>query len=39
MLLGLLFVLPMLGFDPISRLMMTSTNVVVGIILRLTGNS
>jgi hypothetical protein len=24
---------------PISRLMMTSTNVVVGIILQLTGNS
>jgi hypothetical protein len=30
-------VLPMLGLDPISRLIMTSTNAVVGIILRLTG--
>jgi Zn-dependent protease len=39
MLLGLLFVLPMLGLDPISRLMMTSTDVVVGVILRITGNS
>ena len=38
------FVLPLLGvqlginLDPISRLIMTSTNAVVGIILRLTGN-
>jgi Zn-dependent protease len=38
MLIGLLFVLPMLGLDPISRLIMTSTNAVVSIILRLTGN-
>ena len=43
-LIGLIFVLPMLGaqlgvnLDPISRLIMTSTNAVVGIILRLTGN-
>lgn len=37
-LIGLLFILPMLGLDPISRLLMTSTNAVVGIILRLTGN-
>jgi Zn-dependent protease len=43
-LIGLLFVLPLLGaqlginLDPISRLIMTSTNAVVGIILRLTGN-
>ena len=37
-LLGLLFVLPMLGFDPISRLLMTSTNAVGGIILWFTGN-
>ena len=37
-LIGVLFVLPMLGLDPISRLIMTSTNAVVGIILRLTGN-
>ena len=37
-LIGVLFVLPMLGLDPISRLLMTSTNAVVGIILRLTGN-
>jgi Zn-dependent protease len=37
-LIGVLFVLPMLGLDPISRLLMTSTNAVVGIILRLTGS-
>jgi Zn-dependent protease len=43
-LIGLLFLLPLLGaqfginFDPISRLIMTSTNAVLGIILRLTGN-
>jgi Zn-dependent protease len=37
-LIGLLFILPMLGLDPISRLLMTSTNAVVGFILRLTGN-
>jgi Zn-dependent protease len=43
-LIGLLFLLPLLGaqlginLDPISRLIMTSTNTVVGIILRLTGN-
>jgi Zn-dependent protease len=37
-LIGVLFVLPMLGLDPISRLLMTSTNAVVGLILRLTGN-
>jgi Zn-dependent protease len=37
-LIGVLFVLPMLGLDPISGLIMTSTNAVVGIILRLTGN-
>jgi Zn-dependent protease len=38
-LIGVLFVLPMLGLDPISRLLMTSTNAIVGIILRLTGNN
>ena len=43
-LIGLLFVLPLLSaqlgihLDPISRLIMTSTKAVVGIILRLTGN-
>jgi Zn-dependent protease len=43
-LISLLFLLPLLGaqlginLDPISRLIMTSTNAVVGIILRLTGN-
>ncbi len=37
-LIGLLFVLPMLGLNPISRLIMTSTNAVIGIVLRLTGN-
>ena len=43
-LIGLLFVLPLLGaqlginLDPLSRLIMTSTNAVVSIILRLTGN-
>jgi Zn-dependent protease len=43
-LIGLLFVLPVLGAqfgvnpDPISQLIMTSTNAVVGVILRLTGN-
>jgi Zn-dependent protease len=44
-LIGLIFVLPMLGaqlgvnLDPISRLLMTSTNTVVDTILRLTGNN
>ena len=43
-LIGLIFVLPLLGaqlginLDPISRIMMTSTNAVVGTILWLTGN-
>jgi len=37
-LIGLLFVLPMLGLDPISRIIMTATNAVVGTILLLTGN-
>src|SRR6202035_1175284 len=43
-LIGLLFLLPLVGaqlgvnFDPISRLIMTSTNEVLGIILWLTGN-
>jgi hypothetical protein len=43
-LVGPLFLLPLLSaqlginFDPISRLIMTSTNAVLGIILRLTGN-
>ena len=43
-LIGLLFVLPLLGaqlginLDPLSRLIMTSTNAVIGVILRLTGN-
>jgi Zn-dependent protease len=43
-LIGLLFVLPLLGaqfginLDPISRLLLTSTNAVVGVILWLTGN-
>ena len=37
-LIGLLFVLPMLGVDPLSRLIMTSTNAVAGTLLRLTGN-
>jgi hypothetical protein len=43
-LIGLIFVLPLLGaqlginLDPISKLLMTSTNAVLGIILRLTGN-
>lgn len=43
-LIGLLFALPLLAaqlgiiLDPLSRLIMTSTNAVVGIILRLTGN-
>ena len=43
-LIGLLFVLPLLGaqlginLDPLSRLIMTLTNAVVSIILRLTGN-
>jgi Zn-dependent protease len=42
-LIGLIFVLPLLGaqlginLDPISRIM-TSTNAVIGTILRLTGN-
>jgi Zn-dependent protease len=44
MLIGLIFVLPLLSaqfginLDPISKLLMTSTNAVLGIILRLTGN-
>jgi Zn-dependent protease len=44
MLIGLLFVLPLLGaqlgvnLDPISALIMTSTNALVGAILWLTGN-
>jgi Zn-dependent protease len=43
-LIGLIFVLPMLGaqlgvnLDPISRLIITSTNAVLGSILWLTGN-
>lgn len=43
-LIGLIFVLPLLGaqfgisLDPISRILMTSTNAVIGIILWLTGN-
>jgi Zn-dependent protease len=43
-LIGLIFVLPLLGaqlginLDPISKLLMTSTNAALGIILRLTGN-
>ena len=43
-LIGLLFVMPLLGaqlginLDPLSRLIMTSTNAVIGVILRLTGN-
>jgi len=43
-LIGLIFVLPLLGaqfginLDPISRMLMTSTNAVIGIILWLTGN-
>jgi Zn-dependent protease len=43
-LIGLLFVLPVLGsqlginLDPISRLLLTSTNAIVGVILWLTGN-
>ncbi len=44
-LIGLLFVLPLLGaqlginLDPISRLLLTSTNAIVGVILWLTGNN
>jgi Zn-dependent protease len=43
-LIGLIFVLPLLGaqlginLDPISQIVMTTTNTVVGTILRLTGN-
>jgi len=43
-LIGLIFVLPLLGaqlginLDPISRIVTTSTNAILGIILRLTGN-
>ena len=43
-LIGLLFVMPLLGaqlginLDPLSRLIMMSTNAVIGVILRLTGN-
>jgi Zn-dependent protease len=37
-LIGLLFVLPMLGLNPISQLIMAATNVVGGAILWLTGN-
>jgi Zn-dependent protease len=44
-LIGLIFVVPLLGaqfginLDPISRILMTSTNAVIGIILWLTGNT
>jgi Zn-dependent protease len=44
-LIGLLFLLPMLSaqiginLDPLSRIIMTSTKEIVGIILRLTGNA
>jgi Zn-dependent protease len=44
-LIGLFFILPLLGaqfginLDPISRILMTSTNAVIGIILWLTGNT
>ncbi len=43
-LIGLLFILPLVGsqlgiyLDPLSRLIMTSTNAVISVILRLTGN-
>ena len=43
-LIGLIFVVPLLGaqfginLDPISRILMASTNAVIGIILWLTGN-
>jgi Zn-dependent protease len=43
-LIGLLFLLPLLAaqlginLDPLSRLIMTSTNAVIGVILQLTGN-
>ena len=43
-LISLLFLLPLLGaqlginLDPLSRLIMTSTNAVIGVILQLTGN-
>jgi Zn-dependent protease len=43
-LIGLIFVLPLLGaqlginLDPISRIITTSTNAVIGTILQLTGN-
>jgi Zn-dependent protease len=43
-LIGLIFVLPLLGaqlgfnLDPISQIITTSTNAVLGIMLRLTGN-
>ena len=43
-LISLIFVLPLLGaqlgfnLDPISRIITTSTNAVIGIILWLTGN-
>jgi Zn-dependent protease len=43
-LIGLLFLLPLLGaqlgvkFDPISRLIMTSTDAIISIVLWLTGN-
>jgi hypothetical protein len=43
-LIGLIFVLPLLGaqfginLDPISRIIMTSTNAVISTILWLTGN-
>ena len=44
-LIGLLFVLPFLGaqlgldLDPLSQLLLRSTNAVVGVILQLTGNA
>jgi Zn-dependent protease len=43
-LIGLIFVVPLLGaqfgfnLDPISRIIMTSTNAVIGTMLWLTGN-
>lgn len=42
---ALLFILPLLGarlginLDSVSRLIMTSTKALIGIIIRLTGNS
>jgi hypothetical protein len=43
-LIGLIFVLPLLGaqfginLDPISRILMTSTNAVIGVILFISGD-